>query len=680
MKFFSKPFQTVGMKLFLQFFIGIVVFVSVMGYMALQTSREVIQENAALQSHKTIVLAREKLDMIYDKYEQLTMGFVADRDFQNALYAFEEAVLLEEEYDKIVAFNAMNERLQQHVITNDEIAVMSLYTVDGYNPVNPNEAGFSDAKWFETIVEENGRAVWVAPHPDYYDQFPKEHFIIGRVIRHVNYSSIAIVIVAELKISALAQQLANSDLGETGNTLIIDRDGYIIHSQNAAEIGTKAAFDFMSNSDEMTLSGSYFGENKKGIEELVVYDRSDQHAGWYVVGTVHVDELVSGADRISSFTYIANLLAALIAVIIGVILARVFGRPLTELRNLMQRGESGDLSVRAKVTRRADEIGQLSRSFNQMMDQISNLAEQTRSSAHDVLQTAAQLTDVSNKTAIAAREISVATEEIASGASTLAVEAERGNELTINIKDEMERVVQSNFKMGQSAHEVQKVSEQGIENMAQLITKTNSAEQMTQSMAEKVAHLQESTASIRQILVVLNNITKQTNILSLNATIEAAGAGAAGRGFMVVADQIRKLADQSKQSIEVVSQITDNIQAEIDETVSALAQAQPIFEEQVSSVREADLIFKNVQNQMNEFIVHLDDVTNSVQQLEQSQQVLTEAMSNVSAVSQQSSATSEEVASLSVEQLNVSEGLVSLAERLETLSKSLEESLNQFTT
>jgi methyl-accepting chemotaxis protein len=85
-----------------------------------------------------------------------------------------------------------------------------------------------------------------------------------------------------------------------------------------------------------------------------------------------------------------------------------------------------------------------------------------------------------------------------------------------------------------------------------------------------------------------------------------------------------------------------------------------------------------VQEEMGKFVRHLDDATNSVQQLEEAQKVLSEAMANVSAVSEEASATSQEVASLTVEQLGASDGLVQLAEQLETLSKSLQESLSRF--
>src|SRR5690606_24551279 len=133
----------------------------------------------------------------------------------------------------------------------------------------------------------------------------------------------------------------------------------------------------------------------------------------------------------------------------------------------------------------------------------------------------------------------VATEEIASGATSLAVEAERGSDLTERMGVRMAGVNEAGGQMAESAAEVERASEQGTQYMAVLIEKTGMTEQMTRNMVDKVDRLKESTRSIRKILDVLNNVAKQTNILSLNATIEAARAGAAGKGFMVVADEIR---------------------------------------------------------------------------------------------------------------------------------------------
>jgi methyl-accepting chemotaxis protein len=399
---------------------------------------------------------------------------------------------------------------------------------------------------------------------------------------------------------------------------------------------------------------------------------------WEVVGNIPVSILVKDASAIRDLTWIMSIISALIAAGIGLLIVWSVGRPLGRLRTLMNEGERGNLTVRSNLRRR-DEIGEVADSFNRMMEQITGLVLRTTESAAEVLATAASLSEASRKTATSAKEIAVATEEIAGGATNLAVESERGSEMTGQIGEQVQMVISANQEMGQSATEVEEAGKRGTEYMAGLMNKTGQTEEMTRSMVEKVDKLRDSTGSIRKILDVLGNLTKQTNILSLNATIEAARAGAAGKGFMVVADEIRKLADQSRQSISVVGEVVSTIQREIDETVSVLSDAYPLFREQIESVRDANEIFRNVQENMGGFVQRLEAATHSVGQLEEAQSTLSLAMTNVSAVAEEASATSEEVASLSNEQLSVSEGLVDLSNRLESVSNQLRESLSRFT-
>lgn len=244
--------------------------------------------------------------------------------------------------------------------------------------------------------------------------------------------------------------------------------------------------------------------------------------------------------------------------------------------------------------------------------------------------------------------------------------------------DQMKSVIQTNLLMAKSAAEVQRVSMEGSTQMNGLSESTDSTEKIFRVLAEKIEELKERSSSIHKILEVLGSITKKTNILSLNATIEAARAGTAGKGFMVVADEIRQLADQSKQSIQVVGEITSRIQKEMEATTQILNEAYPVFAKQTDSVNETTLMFETVRLSMDEFVGQLDHVYVSIQELEQSQDVLAEAMASVSAVAEQSSATSEEVASLSSEQQHVSQRLVGLSEHLQNVSRVLEESLSKF--
>jgi methyl-accepting chemotaxis protein len=673
----ENPIKSVGMKLFVIFFACILFFVLSVGMTSYFISKGVIKDKTTIATQQTITQAGEKLDLMFGIYEDLSLQIILDNDLKVMLADIE--TVNKSSYDYLQMKQKLNDKLNVFLYSNKTIKSLSLFrpngeaiSITGSNSQGPNAA---ELPWFKKIMEASGKGVWLdTSQKSFLDGgAPGTTFGLGRAMKSTNNNQISAVILMEINMDTLAKELTQMDLGEGGLTSIQTADHMTIFNKDRALIGKQSPAVLSENA----LKSEQPGHETDGSGEMeVVYFKSGK-TGWYLIGGILIDKLTEAANTIFTFTIIMVLAAIVIAILIGFFVANMIGKPIVVIRNLMKEGEQGNLKVRTTVTSQ-DEIGQLGQSFNQMMEKITQLVERTNISAQEVLNTASSLSDASKKTALSAREIATATEEIASGASSLAMESERGNELTSQIGDQMKTVVQSNLEMGQAASGVHQSSEQGIQYMSELIMKTNKTEQMTRSMVEKVDKLKDSTRSIRKILDVLGNISKQTNILSLNATIEAARAGVAGKGFMVVADEIRKLADQSRQSIEVVGQITETIQREIDETVSVLSDAYPIFQEQIVSVKEADSIFKQVQTQMGGFIHQLDGVTDSIQKLDRSQHVLSDAMSNVSAVAEQSSATSQEVASLSAEQTNISSGLVKLSDTLEELSNSLKESLSKF--
>lgn len=669
----TNPLKSVGMKLFVTFFASILLFVIVMGVTSYFLSKDVIEEKVSDASRQTIIQASEKLDILFNSFEEMTMQVVADSQLATLLqrfYAAENGT-----FEQIDTRKQIETKMFAYA-TNKAFQSLSLIDESGkmiYSNSNVSaEAGQKD--WFKKIVEGDGRPVWLSGTQEgFMDAKSAGTFALGRLIKNMGGGSKPTVLFIEFRLEVIGDSLQSIQMGQSGSKFIVNNDNKFVYHDQVEKISTDSVIQVgedVASDENLVLKD----ENDK--DQLVVFHKS-KVTEWTIVGTVPMTELLAASATIRNMTWLMAVIAVIVALIIGYFVVRMIGRPLVELSGLMKEGERGNLAVRVKV-RGQDEIGQLGLSFNEMMEKITVLVQQTTHSAKEVLNTSSELSEASRKTALAAKEIAVATEEIAGGASSLAMEAERGNEITQKIGEQMKEVVEANTEMSEAASVVLKASDQGTQYMAELIGKTNATEEMTRSMTEKVDKLKESTRSIRKILDLLNNITKQTNILSLNATIEAARAGAAGKGFMVVADEIRKLADQSRQSIDVVGQITETIQSEIDETVSVLSEAYPIFQEQIVSVKEADTIFRQVRDQMGGFTEKLEEATGSIRQLDASQVVLTEAMSNVSAVAEESSATSQEVASLSNEQTNVSDGLVRLSEKLESLSTLLQDSLSKF--
>lgn len=666
---FENPIRSVGMKLFLLIFCSILACVLCLGWFSYSKSSSIIKQKVADATAQTTTQTAGKLSLLLDGYERASLQFITDSQFMSYLSTLS---VTKDDYEMFDTARKLNDKLNGIVMADNNYESISLVPKDPKDQFittgsSTKKEAVMKASYLEQIDAGGGKAYWVPTLLKGLDGSRNQPTLsIGRKLSQgKDY-----YLILEIKIKALEEQMASVNLGEGSSTYIVSEDGTIVFGPSVDQMGSKYPYEVPTVEEAKTINFS--GTDNLSSAGLIELNN------WKLVGNIPVSLMVKDAKAISNLTWLMSLLAALIAAGIGIIVMMTVGRPLANLRTLMNEGEKGNLTVRSNI-RKKDEIGQLSDSFNRMMEEITGLVRQTNESAQEVLETAAALTESSRKTAGAAKEIAVATEEIANGATNLAVESEKGTDLTISIGSQVQSVITSNVEMGQSASEVEEASRKGSEYMGTLIQKTGQTEDMTRSMVDKVDKLKESTGSIRKILDVLGNVSKQTNILSLNATIEAARAGTAGKGFMVVADEIRKLADQSRQSIGVVGEIVEKIQREIEETVSVLSEAYPIFQEQIESVREANQIFYVVQDNMTGFVQRLESATESVRNLEGAQATLSLAMSNVSAVAQESSATSEQVASLSNEQLNISDGLVQLSNRLEAVSGKLKESLSRFT-
>lgn len=682
-----NPFKSVGVKLFLIFLSSIVIVVMLLGLLSYNKAKSTIKENVAEANRQTIIQTSDKLDITLKQYENLTLQLYFDTQMQSDLASLTSA---NSNYDKFVATDSISKKLSSQTTTDSNIVAISLIPQSAEENVitSGNSSlkmdGIRDQEWFQTVTARNTEYTFyysdeTAVPQNYWFSTSVEgnggkNIAMIRTLKTTG-SSAGYVILLELKNTLLEEAFKSVSLGDGSRIQLVDPDGIVVASSVPAEDGLASEFSFIK--DSKNSNDSKEAKSSEGEEVLAVFNTLTK-ADWKLTGVVPTGELVKAAKPILVTTYMAALAAALLAVLLGFWMVQMIARPLARLKDLMVEGAKGDLSVRTEYVSK-DEIGALSASFNMMMERITELVAQTTDTAREVLETAGELGDASRKTAISAKEIAAATEEIAGGAGSLALEAERGNELTDLIGTQMQSVIAANAEMDEAARGVGEASGLGAKQMEELLEQTGRTGEMTSALVDRVNNLKDTVFSVIKVLDVMKNITQQTNILSLNATIEAARAGEAGRGFMVVAGEVRQLADQSKQSIALVAGITDKIITEMNETVSVLSEVAPLFKQQMTSVKSTSDIFVSVQGQMEDFIASLESVTGAIGSLSHSQGVLSDAMGNVSAVAQQSSATSEEVASLSSEQQNVSDQLVALSGKLEVASNQLKDKLAMFT-
>ncbi|MEK3661745.1 methyl-accepting chemotaxis protein [Paenibacillus sp. FSL F4-0236] len=683
-----NPIQSVGVKLFLIFLCSTVIVVMSLGLISYSKAKTTIKNNVSEAYRQTIVQTAEKLDITLKQYENTVLQLFFDVQLQTDLRSMATA---QTAYEKFEATSSISKKLSNQTTTDSNILSVALIPESLEQEIVTSGSGgiyfdgLREQEWFKKIVADSKE------YNSYYSDAnnnDSKNIWFSTSLQGAEEKDIALVrslkslgadkgymIMLVLKNTLLEESFASVKLGDGSRIQLVSPQGTVVASSNPLDDGKSSEFSFIKESKKN--NNSLEAKDPNGKEILAVFNPM-MRADWKLAGVVPTEELVKEARPILLTTFITAAGAALLAIFIGIWMVRMIARPLARLKDLMVQGASGDLSVRTEYVSK-DEIGQLSASFNLMMERITELVSQTRETARDVLETAGELGEASRKTAISAKEIAAATEEIAGGAGSLALEAERGNELTDVIATQMQTVISANSEMDEAARGVGEASAQGAKQLTDLLDQTSRTGEKTGALVERVNNLKETVFSVIKVLDVMKSITQQTNILSLNATIEAARAGEAGKGFMVVAGEVRQLADQSKQSIALVAGITDKIITEMNETEAVLSEVAPLFKEQISSVKSTSDIFVSVKGQMDEFITSLESVTTAISSLNHSQVVLSEAMGNVSAVAEQSSATSEEVASLSNEQQSVSDQLVSLSGKLESASGQLKDKLSLFT-
>ncbi|MEX2461559.1 MAG: methyl-accepting chemotaxis protein [Paenibacillaceae bacterium] len=675
--------RKIGIKLFLLFFCCTVSLVTVVGFFSYFESKGIIEDKLSSSTKQTIEQAADKLDLIFRNFENTATQILADQNF--LIHTKQYFALQDNSPDKISLAVSTGNMLNSMVGTNSGIDGVYLIPVDGsmmvssaFNSSLASNHAIVKEEWFERVVQGEGSLIWLEPRSISYSSARKEAvFALARLLVNSDKNSKKYVLIMEIRKDVLDSVLNKIKLSNSSRVVILDDDNKLVQSSEVDKLGelfdlelNKAQFEQAQEQGETVFIDGQDGK------QFVAFKRMNT-SGWNVTVAAPLSELVKETDTILWLTIIVIVISIVAASAAGYFVARMIGRPLTNLRNLMKEGELGNLTVRTEF-RSKDEIGQVGTSFNRMMEQITKLMQQTTATTSEVLETAGKLLLVSRQTASSAHEIAIANEQVADRATSLAVEADKGYDLTNQIGSKMGQVQILMFKMSGIVTDIRSVSESGSASMTELAAQSNLTETMTRSMVERVHSLKQSTVSIRKVLDLLKSIAKQTNILSLNAAIEANRANSAGKQFLVVAAEIRSLAEQSKQSIEQVESMTDLIQSEIDETVAVISKAYPVYNKQIESMKKAKVIFEQVQLHMGAFVESLQGVTESIYSLDESQSDLTGVMGHVSALSQESSATSEQVSSLSIEQLGISEGLLELSSKLEHLSSSLKESLKNF--
>ncbi|CAH0344749.1 methyl-accepting chemotaxis protein [Bacillus sp. CECT 9360] len=407
------------------------------------------------------------------------------------------------------------------------------------------------------------------------------------------------------------------------------------------------------------------------IKPKVTFAKKEENWGWVVSAGTYMMDFNSGAN---SILYVL-LITLGISLVVGSVVAWFFsGRianPIREIAHEMTLVAEGDLTIEKVKVKSNDEVGSLADSFNKMVENLKDLIMNVVETSEQVAASSEQLSANADETSKATEQIAGSMQDVAAGAEEQTNRVEKSTQFTkeisndmLEISDQVERVTEAtNFSLEQS--------EKGKEIVKQAITQMGIINSNTAETGSVIQLLHEKSSEIEKIVSLIKGIAEQTNLLALNAAIEAARAGEHGKGFAVVADEVRKLAEQSSESTQQINGLIKDIQASINKAVESTKNGENALKTGTELVNTAGSSFGEIGTAVVQVVDRLKDVTSSMNQINEGTSNLVETMVGVNEITAKTSGYTHEVASATEEQTasieEVSAATVTLAQTAQEL-------------
>ncbi|MDP4086382.1 MAG: methyl-accepting chemotaxis protein [Bacillota bacterium] len=377
------------------------------------------------------------------------------------------------------------------------------------------------------------------------------------------------------------------------------------------------------------------------------------------------------------------LLFSILALLVGGVIAFFIGRnisnPVKRIATAAEKIASGDLSQEEIRVKTKDEIGDLAHSFNDMAGNLREVLTQINKSAEQVAAASQELYATTEQTTQASDHISSAIQEVASGAEVQVTNSKESANAMEEVAVGTQKIAESASTVRDSAQEASVLSERGNDSINRAIHQMNTIENETEKMMSEIGLLKERSLEIGKIIEVITGISDQTNLLALNAAIEAARAGEHGKGFAVVADEVRKLAEQSRlsagQIVELINQIqkdTENVNQNMVENSKEVALGK-------SFISETGEIFGQITKAVSKVNGEIQEVSAASEQISANTQQVAASVEQLSTIAKETSEKSQDVSASSQEQLASIEEITASSESLSTLAQDLQGIVAKFT-
>ncbi|MBC2582206.1 methyl-accepting chemotaxis protein [Clostridium sp. DJ247] len=388
-------------------------------------------------------------------------------------------------------------------------------------------------------------------------------------------------------------------------------------------------------------------------------------------------------DALQFVTYIniINTISALVILFISIIsilvLVKKTLKPVDELVILMEETSSGNLNVHSNYNKN-DEFGILCIGFNNMINNLKKLVVKVKDSSSEVSSYSNTLSTIMDETSKMINNLTENVLDVTNNTSQQMNLINDGNKITIDFTNKIQDVTSYAEDTKLLSEKISDINSENLNTIKILEQKSLENEQVSKHIVDTIDDLNNKAISINDIVEAITNISEQTNLLALNAAIEASRAGEAGRGFSVVADEIRALAENTNSYSNTAKDIVKSIQDSIINSKHKIQSVKSISEEQNKAVVKTKEAFNNINTSIYEVIVKVNEISSKLNNAYDDKERLVDAMNTIADSSSNISFIIQEISAAFEEQNASVEEITALSKELQEMSSNLINVVKEF--